>query len=469
MSGRLRGPGAGVAGGDASGTGVDPARVVALTEREEAVFAARHQRCGALHERARASMPGGVPMSWMAKWAGPFPLSVATASGSRFTCADGVEFVDLCLGDTGAMTGHSPPAAVAAVARQAARGITLMLPTEDAAVVAEELTSRFGLPQWQFTLSATDANRHVVRYARHLTGRPRVLVADACYHGSVDETFATLDREGRVVPRRGNIGPPVPPSATTSVVQFNDVAAVERELSTGEIACVLMEPAMTNVGIVLPEPGYHEALRSLTEQHGTVLVLDETHTLCAGPGGMTAADRLRPDVVTLGKALGSGVPCGAFGMTAEVADRVRRSVELEDVDVGGVGGTLAGNALSLAAMRATLQQVLTPDAFAGMLPLGARWAEGVAGVLADQQVPWHVTRLGARAEYAFAPVPPRTGREAAAADDFPLQTLLHLSALNAGILLTPFHNMALLAPTTTAEDVDRHTAAFAAVLEELVA
>jgi glutamate-1-semialdehyde 2,1-aminomutase len=450
-------------------TGVDPHRVAELTERENAVFAQRHPRCAAGHERARASMPDGVPMSWMAKWAGPFPLQVAEAAGSRFRCADDVEFVDLCLGDTGAMTGHSPPAAVAAVAEQAARGITLMLPSADGPVVAEELAGRFGLPQWQFTLSATDANRHVIRYARHLTGRPKVLVADACYHGSVDETFATLDESGHVVPRRGNIGPPVPPGATTAVVQFNDVEALERELATGEVACVLMEPAMTNVGIVLPEPGYHEALRSLTAQHGTLLVLDETHTLCAGPGGMTAADGLSPDVVTMGKAIGSGVPCGAFGMTAEIAERVRRSVELEDIDVGGIGGTLAGNALSLAAMRATLQQVLTPEAFAVMLPLGARWADGVAGVLAERGVPWHVTRIGARAEYAFAPRPPRTGREAAAADDFPLQTLLHLSALNAGILLTPFHNMALMAPTTTAEDVDRHTAAFDACLAELVA
>ena len=448
---------------------IDPARVAALTARENDVFAAAHPRCQHLHERARASMPGGVPMSWMAKWAGPFPVHVDSAAGSHFTCADGIDHVDLCLGDTGAMTGHSPAAAVAAVAEQLARGITFMLPTADAAIVAEELAGRFRLPQWQFTLSATDANRHVIRYARHLTGRAKVLVADLCYHGSVDETFATLGPTGAVVPRRGNIGPPVPPSETTAVVQFNDVTALERELATGDVACVLMEPAMTNIGIVLPEPGYHQALRELTRQHGTILVLDETHTLCAGPGGMTAADGLDPDVVTMGKAIGSGVPSGAFGMTAELADRVRRSIELEDIDVGGVGGTLAGNALSLAAMRATLQHVLTAEAFAGMLPLGARWSDGVAGVLAAHDVPWHVTRLGARAEYAFAPEPPRTGREAAAADDFALQTLLHLAALNQRILLTPFHNMALMAPTTTAADVDRHTDVFAGVVAELVA
>jgi glutamate-1-semialdehyde aminotransferase len=405
-------------------------------------------------------MPGGVPMSWMSKWAGPFPLTVTEARGSRFTCADGIEHVDLCLGDTGAMTGHSPAPTVAAVQEQVARGITVMLPSADGPVVAEELTRRFGLPQWQFTLSATDANRHVLRYARHLTGRPRVLVMDYSYHGSVDEAFATVDASGAVVPRRGNIGPPVDPAVTTAVVQFNDVEGLERELRRGDVACVLAEPAMTNIGIVLPDPGYHEALRRLTRETGTLLVIDETHTLCAGPGGMTAADGLEPDVVTMGKAIGGGVPCGAFGMTAELADRVRRAVELEDIDVGGIGGTLAGNALSLAAMRATLTEVLTDEAYARMLPLGQRWADGVAEVLGRHGLPWHVTRLGARAEYAFAPQPPRTGHDAAEADDFPLQTLLHLHALNRRLLLTPFHNMALMAPTTTAEDVDAHTAAF---------
>ncbi len=441
-------------------TAADPAVVARLTEEESRRLADEHPRCAALHERARASMPGGVPMSWMAKWAGPFPLHVTEAQGSRFTCADGIEHIDLCLGDTGAMTGHSPAPTVAAVQEQVARGITVMLPTGDAAVVAEELGRRFGLPQWQFTLSATDANRHVLRYARHLTGRPRVLVMDYSYHGSVDEAFATLDPSGRVVPRRGNIGPPVDPAVTTAVVQFNDVDALERELRRGDVACVLLEPAMTNIGIVLPEPGYHEALRRLTRETGTLLVIDETHTLCAGPGGMTVADGLEPDVVTMGKAIGGGIPCGAFGLTAELADRIRTSIELEDIDVGGIGGTLAGNALSLAAMRATLTEVLTDDAYAHMLPLGRRWADGVAEVLERHGLPWHVTRLGARAEYAFAPQSPRTGHDAAEADDFGLQTLLHLHALNRRLLLTPFHNMALMAPTTTSADVDAHTAAF---------
>jgi glutamate-1-semialdehyde 2,1-aminomutase len=403
----------------------------------------------------------------MVKWPGPFPVYVESASGAHFTCVDGFDHVDLCLGDTGAMSGHSPAATVAAVREQVARGITSMLPTEDAVVAAEELSRRFGLPQWQFTLSATDANRHVIRYARHVTGRPKVLVIDQCYHGSVDEAFATLDPDGRVVARRGNIGPPVPPEVTTVVVPFNDLEAMARALATGDVACVLLEPAMTNIGIVLPEPGYHEALRDLCTEHGTLLVIDETHTLCAGPGGCTAAWGLSPDVVVVGKTIGGGVPAAGFGLTADLAAQVLESIELEDIDVGGVGGTLAGNALSTAAIRATLTEVLTDDAFARMEALAVRWTDGVQGVLDETSTPWHVTRLGCRAEYAFSPTPPRDGAEAAAADDFALQQYLHLQAINQKVLLTPFHNMALMSPATTADDVDAHTAAFAAAVAAL--
>jgi len=448
-------------------TTVDRSRLEALHAREVARFVASHPRSAALHEQARESMPGGVPMSWMAKWPGPFPVTVAEASGAHFRCVDGHDYVDLCLGDTGAMTGHSPAATVAAVRDQLARGITTMLPSEEAALVAGELARRFRLPQWQFTLSATDANRHVIRYARHVTGRPKVLVIDYCYHGSVDETFATLSASGDVVARRGNIGAPVLPSQTTVVVPFNDVPALERALSAGDVACVLMEPAMTNIGIVLPVEGYHTALRRLTKRHGTWLVLDETHTLCAGPGGYTMTHDLEPDVLTMGKAIGAGVPSGAFGLSAEIAERVVSSVALEDVDVGGIGGTLAGNALSMAAMRATLTEVLTDEAYARMLPLGDRWADGVQDVLNRHAVPWHVSRLGARAEYAFSARPPRDGAAAAATDDFELQQYLHLHALNRGLLLTPFHNMALMSPATTHADVDLHTAAFDECVAEL--
>ncbi|MGL5857379.1 MAG: transaminase, partial [Angustibacter sp.] len=328
---------------------------------------------------------------------------------------------------------------------------------------------RFGLPQWQFTLSATDANRHVIRYARHLTGRPKVLVVDWCYHGTVDETFATLDDTGQVVPRRGAIGPPVPPSQTTVVVPFNDIDALERALAAGDVACALLEPAMTNIGIVLPDDGYHDALRRLTREHGTLLVLDETHTLCAGPGGCTRAWGLDPDVVVVGKTIGGGIPTGAFGLTAELAERIQASVELAEIDVGGIGGTLAGSALSLAAVATTLTEVLTDEAAAHAERLAVRWTVGVQDVLDDTGAPWHVTRIGSRAEYAFSPTPPRTGAQAAAADDFTLQQYLHLHALNRGLLLTPFHNMALMSPATTEADVDRPTEAFRDCATELFA
>lgn len=408
-------------------------------------------------------------MSWMAKWPGPHPVYVESALGAHFTCVDGIDHVDLCLGDTGAMSGHSPAATVAAVREQLGRGITSMLPTADAALAAAELARRFGLPQWQFTLSATDANRHVIRYARHVTGRPKVLVFDWCYHGTVDETFATLSDDGAVIQRRGNIGAPVPPSQTTVVVPFNDLAALEAALAVGDVACVLLEPAMTNIGVVLPDPGYHEALRQLASAHDALLVMDETHTLCAGPGGCTAAWGLTPDVVVVGKTIGGGIPAAAFGLSQALSDRVQLSVALEDIDVGGIGGTLAGNALSMAAVRATLTEVLTDAAFIQMVALAVRWADGVQGVLDQTGAPWHVTRIGCRAEYAFSPTAPHDGAEAAAADDFELQQYVHLHALNRGLLLTPFHNMALISPATTEQDVDRHTAAFAECAAELFA
>jgi glutamate-1-semialdehyde 2,1-aminomutase len=439
---------------------MDRAHVERLTAAEQDRFVAEHPRSRELFERAQTVMPGGVPMSWMSKWPGAFPVFVDEATGAHFRDVDGHDYVDLCLGDTGAMTGHSPGPTVATVRDQVGRGVTAMLPTEDSVLVGEELTRRFGLPLWQFTLSATDANRHAIRYARHVTGRPKVVVHDFCYHGSVDETFAALDADGRTVSRRGNIGPPVDPSETTIVVEFNDVAGLEAALATGEVAAVLCEPALTNVGIVLPDEGYHAALRELTRRYDVLLLIDETHTLSAGPGGYTRAHDLDPDLMTMGKAIAGGIPAGAFGMTAQVADRIARSIALEDIDVGGIGGTLAGNALSLAAMRATLTEVLTDEAYGRMLPLGDRWSDGVDAGIARHGLPWHCNRLGARGEYTFTASAPRTGAEAHASGDFALEQFLHLYALNRGILLTPFHNMALMSPATTAADVDRHTEVF---------
>src|SRR5438309_5681883 len=406
-------------------------------------------------------------MHWMVRWAGGFPVFATEARGARFRDVDGHEYVDFCLGDTGAMTGHSPPATVRAVKEQVDRGITLMLPSEDALWVGEELARRFRLPYWQFALTATDANRFAIRLARAITGRRKILVFNWCYHGTVDESFVTLQADGKAGPRPGNIGPPVNPAVTTKVVEFNDVDALEAALVSGDVACVLAEPAMTNVGIVHPQPGYHKALREITREHGTLLIIDETHTICAGPGGYTRAENLDPDVIVFGKAIGAGIPGAAYGFSQEVADRIVAKQELENCDVGGIGGTLAGNALSLAAMHATLTKVLTKEAFDRMVPMAERWTAGVAKAMADAELPWHVTRLGCRAEYIFGPEP-TTGTQAHDAMDFELERFMHLYAMNRGILLTPFHNMALMCPQTETEDVDQHTNIFREAVKELV-
>jgi len=449
------------------GKSLDRARLRALMQREEERFVATHPKSKTLFERACQSLLGGVPMNWMAKWAGAFPVFVADARGAHFTDVDGHEYVDLCLGDTGAMTGHSPRPAVQAIAKQAAQGITFMLPTENAIWVGEELKRRFGLPYWQFCLTATDANRFSIRLAREVTQRKLVLVFNYCYHGTVDESFITL-KDGGPAPRRGNIGPPVDPALTTRVVEFNDVDALEKALASREVACVLCEPALTNVGIVHPEPGYHDALRRLTRQYGSLLIVDETHTICAGPGGFTREHNLDPDFFVLGKPLASGLPAATYGFTQEVGERVLQRIKVEDCDTGGIGGTLAGNALSLAAMRATLEHVLTPAAFRHMIPLAEQFTSGVEAAIREFGVPWHVTRLGCRAEYLFTDQRPRNGAQAAAAMDFELERFMHLYALNRGVLLTPFHNMALMSPATTSSDVDQHTRIFREAVSELV-
>ena len=445
---------------------IDRTRLQSLMQREQKKFVDERPKSKALFERARKSLLAGVPMNWMVKWAGAFPPFVREAQGAHFFDVDGHRYTDFCLGDTGAMTGHSPFATVKAAEETMRRGITLMLPGEDSIAVAEELQKRFNLPYWQFALTATDANRFSIRLARQITGRPKMLVFNWCYHGTVDETFITLAADGTAGPRPGNIGPPVDPANTTRVIEFNDVAALESALASEDVACVLAEPAMTNVGIVHPQPRYHQALRELTRKHGTLLIIDETHTICAGPGGYTRAENLDPDVIVFGKAIGAGIPGAAYGFSQEVADRIMAKHELEHCDVGGIGGTLAGNALSLAAMRATLTKVLTKEAFDRMIPMAERWTAGVAKAIAEVGLPWHVTQLGCRAEYMFGPEP-KTGEQAHDAMDFELERFMHLYAMNRGILLTPFHNMALMCPQTEAEDVDRHTKVFREAVKEL--
>jgi glutamate-1-semialdehyde 2,1-aminomutase len=446
---------------------IDRKRVKELTAKEEKVFSKNHPRSKALFGRAKKSLLAGVPMNWMVRWAGPFPIFSKEAHGTYITDVDGIRYLDLCLGDTGSMFGHSPKPVVDAVTKQIRKGITMMLPTEDSIWVAEELARRFGLPYWQIAMTATDANRFSIRLAREVTKRDKILVVSGCYHGTVDETLIALEG-GRVVPRSGNIGPPVPPEVTTRAVEFNDLGALEDALKPKDVACVLAEPAMTNRGIILPDPGYHKALRELTRKYDSLLIIDETHTLCCGVGGYTGAYGLKPDMITMGKPLASGVPVAAYGISQYVSDRVMKRILDDGTDESGLGGTLSGNALAIAVMRATLDKVITKKAFAKMMPLAERFEKGIDDAIKEFEMPWNVTRLGVRIEYHFMPHPPRNGGEADEAKDSEMEKLMHLMALNRGILLTPFHNMALISPFTTAKDVDHHTRVFRECAKALV-
>ncbi len=449
-------------------TPIDRSRLQRLLTDERAAYAAAHPRSAAAYADAHPHLLGGVPMTWMNMAAGGFPLYLKNARGARVTDIDDREYVDFALGDTGAMAGHSPEPTVEAIVRrvQGEGGITAMMPTFDAAWVGADLARRFGPPVWSFTLTATDANRWAIRLARQVTKRPKILVYAYCYHGSVDESFAVLEN-GRVVAREGNVGAPVDLAETTRVVEFNDVEALERELAHEDVAVVLMEPALTNIGIVLPDDGYLAEVRRITRETGTLLIDDETHTFSAGPGGATRAWGLEPDIVTIGKSIAGGIPIGAYGISDALSEAIYADKDADIEDVGGVGGTLAGNALSLAAARATLEFVLTDDAFEGMIDRATRFADGVNGALEQAGLKWTVSQLGARAEYRYADPPPRTGSESAAAADTELDDFLHAFLANRGILITPFHNMALMCPQTTDEDVDRHTEAFTEAVSAL--
>jgi glutamate-1-semialdehyde 2,1-aminomutase len=409
-------------------------------------------------------------MTWMAMWSGGFPIYLDRATGNRIVDVDGHEYVDFALGDTGAMAGHRPQATVDAVTERisAVGGITTMLPTADAEWVGAELTRRFGLPLWSFTLTATDANRWAIRLARLATRRPKILTFAYCYHGSVDEAFAVAGPAGEAIARTGNVGQPVPLDQTTRVAEFNDLADVEVQLAHGDVAAILTEPALTNIGIVIPEPGFMEGLRRLATTYGALLMIDETHTFSAGPGGASRLWDLEPDILVIGKSIGGGIPTGAYGITKDLARTVNSDPDADLIDVGGIGGTLAGNALSVAAMRATLEHVLTDDAFTSMVELSTMFTAGVQQTIDHAAVPWSVTQLGARSEYRFASPAPRTGTESNAASDPELDEYLHLYLLNRGVLITPFHNMALMCPDTSRADVDLHTTLFAAAVDELI-
>jgi glutamate-1-semialdehyde 2,1-aminomutase len=450
---------------------IDRARVTSIYARERQDFLDRHPRSAAAY-RSSAHLFGGVPMTWMNKNAGGFPIYLERARGNRVWDIDGFEYLDFALGDTGAMAGHSPQATVTAIQQRidtvgGLGGITTMLPTQDAEWVGAELARRFGLERWSFSLTATDANRWAIRLARALTGRSKILFNSYCYHGSVDESLIVVGPDGEGMSRPGNVGEPVDVTLTSRVAEFNDLEGLERQLAHGDVAAVLMEPALTNIGIVLPEPGYLDGVRELTRRYSVLLINDETHTFSAGPGGATKAWGLEPDVLVIGKSIAGGIPMGAYGLSAELADRALARRDLDLVDMGGVGGTLAGNPLSIAATRATLEQVLTDDAFTGMISTATYFTRGVQSVIDQYSLPWSLSQLGARAEYRFASPAPRNGTESAASADAELEDLIHLYLLNRGICLTPFHNMALMSPVTSTADVDLHHGVFRAAIGEL--
>jgi glutamate-1-semialdehyde 2,1-aminomutase len=450
-------------------SGIDRARLLRLADRERTTFTVRHQASKAAYGRAD-HLFGRVPMTWMNKTSAGFPIYLEKARGNRITDIDGNEFIDFALGDTGAMAGHSPAPVTDAVTRRMTGlgGLSTMMPTEDAAFAGAELARRFGLPLWSFALTATDANRWAIRLLRAVTGRPKILVNSYCYHGSVDESLIVVGPDGNGVSREGNVGAPVDVTETSRVAEFNDLAGLERELAHGDVAAVLMEPALTNIGIVLPEDGYLAGVRELTRRYGTYLINDETHTFSAGPGGATGFWGLEPDVVTIGKAIGGGVPVGAYGLSRELADRLTGRGDLDLIDMGGVGGTLAGNPVSMAATRATLEQVLTDAAFDHMIGVATAFADGIQKIIDGHALPWSVSRLGARVEYRFADPAPRNGTESAASADAELEDYLHVFLANRGVLLTPFHNMALMCPETTIADVARHHEIFEDAVRELV-
>ena len=430
-------------------------------------FIDQHPESQAVADQSHSSLLAGVPMPWMKRWAGPFPVVADRAEGGRIFDIDGNKYVDFCLGDTGSMTGHANAPISQAISLQAQRGFTTMLPSSDISWVANHLAERFRMSKWQFCLSATDANRFSLRIARALSGKPKIVVNDWCYHGTVDETLVILDEEGQTVSRPGAIGPQVDPGITTLAVPFNDLDAMERALATGEVACVLMEPALTNIGIVLPQPGYLEGVRRLTKQYGVILILDETHTICAGPQGASRLWGIDADMLVIGKTIGGGIPVAAYGMSSEVAVKVEALMHGHDLDVSGIGGTLSGSALAGAAIRATLTHALRQEDFDIAIPLATRWSTGVQAIIDQHGLPWTVQQLGCRAEYWFSEHP-QNGAQAAASVNDGLESFMHLYALNRGILLTPFHNMALMTPFHSEDDVDLHTSVFSDCVRELV-
>ncbi len=446
--------------------GVPATRIAALAEWEAATYAAARPKSRAALAAGAGAWLDGVPMHWMRDWPQPFPMVVARASGAQIEDLDGHVLDDFCLGDTGAMFGHSPTPVAKAIRRQARRGLTTMLPGEDALAVGALLQERFGPMFWQIATTATDANRFALRVARAVTGRPKVLVFSGCYHGTVDEAMVQLVN-GRTVPRPGLVGQAADLTQTAVAVEFNDLTAVEEALKAGDIAAVLAEPVMTNACMVLPDPGFHEALRRLASDYGALLILDETHTQSSGLGGYSRRHGLQPDMFVVGKCIAGGIPAAAWGMTSEVAARLHAYNDTRPAGHSGMGTTLSANPMQFAALRATLAKLMTAEHYAHMEAGAARLAAGLSAVLAQCGAPWHVVRVGARVEFICAPGPLKNGAEAAAAHQPQVETVVHTMLLNRGCLIAPFHNMMLVSPATKTRQIDRLIAAFDEVVTEM--
>lgn len=448
--------------------GLPRAQVEAMTRREKDRYVQGNPVSRQLGLDARRNWIKGVPHHWMLDWSTPFPLFVADASGATLTDVDGHAYDDFCLGDTGSMFGHSPAAVAEAIARQSSHGLTYMLPTEDIIAVGALLESMFGLPFWQVTTTATDSNRFVLRWCRAITKRTKILVFHGAYHGAADDTFVRL-KDGKPVHRPGLIGQVYDLTTQTRVVEFNDVPALEAALADREVACVITEPALTNIGMVLPQAGFLDALQDACRRTGTLLVIDETHTISTGYGGYTRTHGLKPDFLTLGKPVAGGLPAAVFGCTAEIAERMRAAELAAGSGYSGMGTTLSANALQFKAMRANLEHVMTPAAYEHMLPLSERLASGIGAEISRRGIPWHVSNVGARAEFVCAPRRPTNGTEAQAAMHGPVELAVHLYLLNRGILIAPFHNMTLVSPVTTPAQVDRLVTTLGQCLDELAA
>ncbi len=440
--------------------GVDLNKTAVALQDELEKFKQLHPGSGKCYRQGLEHYLYGAPLHWMQQWPGNYPIFVAKAQGAWLKDVDGHTYIDFALGDSGAMYGHANPATVAAISRQVANGSTFMLPTEESLWVGKELARRFGLRYWQVTTSATDANRFVLRICRMITGRDKIITFNCNYHGSVDETQVELDAGQRMIPREDVHPNGTNHQQTTRLVEFNDIPALEEALSHGDVACVLTEPLMTNIGMVPPEPGFHDALRTLTRSYDVPLIIDETHSISTGIKGYTGKYGLEPDFFVLGKAIAGGIPTAVWGATEEMAKRiwkVRPHFKPGDpINHYGFGGTLAGNALQLAALKATLEEVMTADNFNHMEAMASRFEEGTNRLIRKYQLPWHVTRVGARAEYLFLDHPPKNGGEAHLGRHPLLETYIHLFLLNRGVLLTPFHNMALMCQFVTEADVDTH-------------